>query len=167
MDCVAHQLHYEVVCMYTFTAIRIGFSKHIYEIDESTTSSTVKLVKEDNIMSEQTFSIEVHVQPVPINLILPAIQFTNKTSDANHGDYSFSAGNTSLNLQFPPSIQVLHVNLTILDDVVAEGTEAFVLHSSPDGTPSYYMPIHNFQDTKIIIKDNDSKYYLFTDVADT
>lgn len=120
----------------------------------------MELIKENNIESEQTFSIEVSMQPLPVNVILPAIQVNGDSNDVHEGDFRFTGrSSTVLHLQFLPSTQVLHINLTIFDDPVAEGTEAFVLHSSiEDGSPRYYIPIKKFSDTRIIIEDDDSKF---------
>lgn len=133
--------------------IRIGFLQHTYEVQESATSESVMLIKENFVESEQTFSIEISVRPFPINLILPA------NSGIQQRDFAFSNGSASLNLQFLPTIDVLYVNLTIYNDIIVEGTEAFLLHASfQDRTPSYSIPTYSFPDTRIIIDDDDSKY---------
>lgn len=119
------------------------------------------LIKEDNVWSEQTFSIDISVLlwPFSATLIFPAVQLISSDStDIQNGDFSFANGSSSLNLQFPPSIQVLLVDLTIYDDTIAEGIEGIILHMSiEDESPGYHTPFYTFPDTRIIIEDDDSK----------
>ena len=142
--------------MYYLLAIRIGFSVSEYEVNESSAFIGVELIKENNIKSEQTFSLDISVQFSPIYSILPAIQVTNE--NINGGDFILPNQSTSLNLKFLPSTQVMLVEVIILDDVIAEGREAFLLHcSKAKQSPHYHVPTYGFSDTRIIIEDNDSK----------
>ena len=150
-------------CLY-FAAIRIGWSEHTYEVVESNNSVTMLLIKEDNVLSEQTFLIEVSVQPWSYfaTSILPAIQLTQTSNERGNIERDFAFPNKSihLNLQFLPSIQVLPVELTIYDDTIAEGPEGILLHTDiEDRSPSYRIPVYSFSDTRVIIEDNDSKFH--------
>ena len=131
---------------------------------ESDNSVTMLLIKEDNVLSEQTFLIEVSVQPWSYfaTSILPAIQLTQTSIERENIERDFAFPNKSihLNLQFLPSIQVLPVELTIYDDTIAEGPEGILLHTDiEDRSPSYRIPVYSFSDTRVIIEDNDSKFH--------
>ena len=147
--------------VHVYIALRIGFPKTVFEFSESGNHTDLEvevlLVKENNVESEQTFSIELLLLEPAISDI-PAIQATN--SGMLGGDFAFPNEAGSLILHFTPSSQMLRANLTIFDDNIAEGTETFMLHSrsyTNEGSPSYYFPIDTFTDTRIIIFDDDSK----------
>ena len=140
------------------TALRIGFTTSVQELAESDSSSRqILLTKEGAVQSEQTFSVLISTLPVPG--ILPAIQLNISVEKAD-GDYALTNSSKSglLMLVFPPSLSVLHIDLAVFNDDIAEGTEAFRLHSSSlGGGPSYDFPISTHTDTTVIIKDDDSK----------
>lgn len=149
-----------------FVAIRIGWSEHTCKVVESTNSVTMMLIKEDDVLSEQTFIIKVSVQlwPYSATSILPAIQTSNERENSE-GDFAFTNKSTYLNLQFLPSMQVLQVELSIYDDNIAEGPEGVLLHSdTADGSPGYHFPINSFPNTKVIIEDNDSQLCIYFSV---
>ena len=138
-------------------ALRIGFMNAIHTMSEvGGYANSVILLKEDDIQTEQSFSVEVSAQFLKANL--PALQVTSEEVD---GDYAFTDDRiTFLVLPFPSSLQMQFVNITIFDDDLAEGVEAFLLCSRSsvhDGSPSYHFPIDTYTETTIVIEDNDSK----------
>lgn len=128
-------------------------------MSESGTTSQVLLVKEGNVQSEQTFTIQISTLSSPTNL--PAIRVVDEPAHKAEGDFAFtdSIGSHLLVLEFPPSLEMLCINLTIFNDDVAEGTEELILHSSSSGFPGYNFP--TYTDTAIIIKDDDSKFTVY------
>ena len=140
-------------------AIRIGFELPSYTYMEPMFEETIDtffvlesglsvngpiyLAKEDNVISEQIFSVVVQVSSsVPQGQsIQPA------TLDA---DYRLSAasGVTSVVLQFGPMVQRINFPFTLFSDTLPEGTEAFLASSAPadiaelpDGTT---VPVSTF-----------------------
>lgn len=123
----------------------------VYNIDE-VGICTVFLLKEGDVKTEQSFPLKVLTGVVKTNL--PALQVTNKYGD---GDYFLERNGDIL---FLPHLSKLLVNTTIIDDNLAEGPEAFLLHlGSPKqhGVPVPHFPLDTYTDTVVIIEDNDSK----------
>ena len=139
-------------------ALRIGFSNATYTISEyGDYSESVVLLKEDNVQTEQVFFVEVLMSAVTTNL--PALQVMSEDGGGDY--YVFTASTENPIIMFPSHLLFLPVNITIIDDNVAEGTEAFVLHSRSsdhNGRLSYNFPVNTYADTIVIIEDNDSKF---------
>lgn len=136
----------------------------MYELSEyenGGTSTDILLIKEGNVSTEQTFSIQISTHSTTANL--PAIE----ALDGTKGDYLLAdrEGRESLVLKFPPSLEVLNFSLIINDDDKAEGTEAFVLRSKSLGVPHYDFPIDTYSETTITIKDEDRKLSIMLDTV--
>lgn len=133
----------------------MGFTQHSYVVNEGRLIQLM-LAKEDNITTEQTFAVEISTGFSQI--YLPATRLTARS------DYAFLDSNEkSLTVFFPPTYQVINITLTIIDDDIAEGIEAFVLHlmsSNLEGAPSYYFPNKLFADVTVMIQDDDGKTVL-------
>ena len=157
-------------------AIRIEFERPRYtymepefdmQIDEEgefvpptnlTENGPVYLAKEDNVQSEQTFSIVVQVaDSVPSGEnINPATLNT---------DYSLGVPGTSTVVQFPPHMQRVLFQFTLLHDTDVESTEAFRASSSPADTAQasgrtfdlsgYLPPIALSAETFVVIENDD------------
>ena len=141
------------------TALRVGFSKPFYMINESVNGiwSEVTLSKEDGRITEQTFIVEI--SSTYISTDFPSIQLNDSTSFIKGGDYAFTNGSSALLVViFPPHLQELPIDLTIYDDEIVEGREAFVLRSmssNNNGAPNYNFPINTTTETTIVIQDDD------------
>lgn len=132
--------------------IRIGFVQPVYIVDESVSFVHVSLAKEGNTTTEQTFSVGIAASQVSVDSILPAVQ----SIGGENGDFAFANGSAAFYFHLTPLVQAVSVNVTLFDDIVAEGTEAFQLEfSRVRGAPYHHPPVKSFADTRIIIEDND------------
>ena len=148
------------------TVIRIGFEQTHYTytepmfevtVDESFVkgSGPVYLVKQDGVVSEQTFVVVVQVtNTVPVG--------TNFQPATFGEDYSVGEPRTmSASLVFPNNVQKINVPITLFADNNVEGTEAFLMTSAPGdlGTnqvvPGYISPTTLSTDASVIIEDDD------------
>lgn len=154
-------VYFTEVCYFNVAALRIGFSKPVHELSEANGSHSLSmvLVKEDNISTEQTFSLKISALTVPT--ILPAFQLTNIDDTIDGKDFALTGSSGVLQyFHFPPELQLYGINLTIFDDDMAEGEEAFLLQSTwydVPGVPSYDFPIYSYSGTTVFIQDNDGK----------
>ena len=119
-------------------------------------SGPVNLVKQDGVVSEQTFVVVVQVT----NSVPPGTNFQPATFGE---DYSVGSSITmSESLQFQNDDQKINVPLTLFADNIVEGTEAFLMTSAPGdlGTtvvvPQYISPTTLSTDAFVIIEDDDS-----------
>ena len=149
------------------TVIRIGFEQPFYTYMEPVfeevinqyfvpssgspvpVNGPVYLAKEDNVASEQTFSVSVQLAEG----VVPSGK--NIQPATLNDDYRLNVDHTHVTLQFLPEYQRLNVQFTLFPDNISEGTEAFSITSAPETTlPTYYNPIHLSTDTFVIIKGN-------------
>ena len=111
------------------TVIRIGFAEESHDVVESNTVQLVELIKEDNVVTEQTFSVNIAIL-LGENLVLadPSSQPTVPPDDVALSNMS----NVQVDLVFPPDKQSLQLELTVFDDSVLELNESvsFVLSGS-------------------------------------
>ena len=128
--------------------------------ENSTISGPVFLLKENDVMSEQTFSIVIEVsEATPPNQknIHQATRSEDFTS-FYYGVVLFCPGDQRINFQF-----------TLLPDNFPEGTESFRVNSAPEDivmdytgmiydAPSFLPPVTLLDGTYIIIEDNDRKF---------
>jgi hypothetical protein len=166
----------------TTTAIRIGFEQPGYTypepdfdefIDESYVSPTgrpengpIFLVKEDNVISEQTFLLSFQVTELaPTGTQLAAID----------QDYRFGrTGETSQTEFFFPMQQRIIFPFELVADTFPEGTEAFLASVSPENTrefrdengvmmaeqfPTSLNPLALSSEIFVTILDNDRKLW--------
>ena len=120
----------------------------------------IYLVKEGNIISEQTFFVSFQVTDSAPSGILPA---------AIDEDYRFGgAGRTSETEFFPPSQQRIPFQFELRADTLPEGIEAFQARVSPEDTrdtgggmverfPLYQSPEILASEVFITIIDRDGK----------
>ena len=133
-------------------------------------SGRIYLVKENNVISEQTFLLSVQVtDSAPSGTAIQSATF--------RVDYEFSAeGRTSETLFFLPSQQRILVTFGLLADTLPEGTEAFQVNVSPEDTQEeralngtviiverFPIPLSPIdlasEEAFIIILDDDCKFY--------
>ena len=152
--------------MAQYTYIEPTFDTTIDEFDyipptNLTDNGPIYLVKEDNVVSEQTFLVEIKAtDTVPSGSGFRPAQI--------NFDYSIGVVGTSRVLQFPASFQRILFEFTLLSDNLPEGTEAFLVSSSPDnfviinGTevqvPSYLRPVSLFPQAYVIIQAGGRKF---------
>ena len=126
----------------------------------STISGPVFLLKENDVVSEQTFLIVIEVsEATPPN--------QNNINRATRGADFTSAD--SLVVQFLPRDQRINFQFNLLPDDFPEGTESFLATSArqdrgADATgmvfdaPSYLPPVTLSDRTFILIEDDDCKF---------
>ena len=109
-------------------------------------NTEVFLVKENNAQSEQTFSLHIQI----INSVPPNSGFSLAT---HNQDYAGMPSSTII--LFPPNFQRYPISFDLLPDNIPESTEAFQLSSESDRAPLFESPKNFFQQTFIVIEDND------------
>ena len=123
--------HFSFFFFFFFSVIRIGFAEQSYDVVESNTVQLVELIKEDNVVTDQTFSVNIAVL-LGENLVLadPSSQPTVPPDDVALSNVS----NGQVELVFPPDKQSLQLELTVFDDSVLELNETvnFVLSGSTE-----------------------------------
>ena len=129
----------------------------------STISGPVFLLKENDVVSEQTFLIVIEVSEAT-----PPSQ--NNINRATRGADFTSAD--SLIVQFLPRDQRVNFQFDLLPDDFPERTESFLVVSAPEDTgqhggmafdaPSYLSPVTLSDRTYVIIEDNDRKFPVST-----
>ena len=127
--------------------------------ENSTLSGPVFLLKENDVVSEQTFLIVIEVsERTPPN--------QNNINQATRGADFTSAD--FLVVQFLPRDQRINFKFNLLPDDFAEGTESFLATSAPEDSgavngvtfsaPSFLPPVTLSDRTFIIIEDDDCKF---------
>ena len=143
-----------------FVVIRIGFARNVYtyyEPDFETSITNVTLIKEANQLTEQLYSVGVTLSSPTAVGANPA---TLESIITELGDYTIfgGAGVRFRMLPFFPDQQGISFVFTLLNDELAEGTEAFqATISTVEGTPTFRDPIIASRTTTIRILDNDCK----------
>ena len=126
----------------------------------STISGPVFLLKENDVVSEQTFLIVIEVsEATPPN--------QNNINQATRGADFTSAD--SLLVQFLPRDQRINFQFNLLPDDFPEKTESFLATSAPEDSgliggvtfnaPSFLPPVTLSDRTFILIEDNDCKFH--------
>ena len=151
-------------CIY-YTVIRIGFEQTHYTYMEPKSEETVDqsfakdsgpiyLVKQDDVVSEQTFVVVVQMTAsVPVGTNIQPATFGEDYLVGSNSSITMSAL-----LQFQHNIQKKNVPITLFADNNIEATEAFLMTSAPGdlGTagvvPRYLSPTTLSADAFVIIE---------------
>ena len=148
-----------VIIICDIVVIRIGFAQEVYqyfEPDFPLYIENVTLVKEDNRVSEQMFSVGIIVKNAQT---LPAATLEPFDTSISY-DYSLGIPEQTFTvLNFFPNQQSITFDFFLYSDELPEGTEAFQASStSVVGFPTFQAPITTaFAATEIQIIDNDCK----------
>lgn len=139
-------------CYFCAAAIRIGFERQINTFTEPMFDEfqNIYLTKENNVSSEQTFSISFQrTNSVPIN---------SGFAIAEDGEDYTGIGEEFFR-SFAPNLQRLGLPISLLADANPEPTEAFQLNSSPESMPTFLTPDGTmlFSQTFVVIEDDDSE----------
>ena len=151
--------------MAQYTYIEPMFDRTIDEFDfipptNLTENGPIYLVKEDNVVSEQTFLVVITTTDT-----VPSGSGFNQAQI--NVDYALGVVGTSRVLQFPAISQRILFSFTLFNDTLLEGTEAFLVSSAADdstevdGTrfdvPGFNQPTSVFPQTYVIIEDHNRK----------
>ena len=127
-----------------------------------TANGPINLIKEDNVVSEQTFFVAVQIS----NSVPSGSRFRQAQINVDY-DIGVAIG-TSRVLQFPATFQRILFSFTLLSDTIPEGTEAFLASSTPADSalingvefdvPGYLPPVNLFPQSYVIIEDDDRKF---------
>ena len=115
----------------------------------------IYLAKENNVISEQTFSVVVQAS----SSVPPGQGIQQASLDSDYR-LTLPNGTTSVVLQFLPTFQRRNFPFTLFADDFPEGTEAFLASSAPgegEEIPTYLNPERLSAETFIIIEDDDRK----------
>ena len=151
------------MCVFsTTTAISIGFQLPSYTYNEPVFDDvySIKLIKENNVTSEQFFSIYIQASDAVPEGTNPATFIEDYQTGGVIPFFSYQ--------------QYLYIDVYIFRDRIIEGTEVFLLSSSVDRGfalefPDYLPPM--FPSTFINILDDDREliqvhvHHLFTEVS--
>ena len=113
------------------------------------------MAKENNVVTEQTFTISFYrTDSVPLG---------SGYAIARDGqDYRIAE---AFLLDFFPSEQRINQHLVLMADTVLEATEAFQISLSTQRLPSFYSADMLFSRAFVVIEDDDSKSKLNFDVV--
>ena len=125
-------------------------------------SGPIYLAKEDNVTSEQTFLVVVHVS----SSVPPGQGIQPATLDV---DYRLSRAGTSVVLQFGSRVQRINFPFTLFTDALPEGTEAFLASSGPTDTaqlpngttvpvPTFLNPNTLSAESFVVIENDDHEF---------
>ena len=131
-------------------AIRIGFEKEINRFTEPMFEDNVfiYMAKENNVFSEQTFTISFQrTDSVP--------QDSGFAIAVDGEDYRGILQDFLRN--FLPFDQRINLPFQLLTDRVPEATEAFQISLSPRGSPTFDSANVLFTQTFVVIDDDDSE----------
>ena len=127
--------------------------------------SQVLLTKEDNRVSEQTFSVTVTVSAPASSTRRATLETVDSTISI---DYSLPTLRNSIQLTFPPNSQNISFSFFLNSDDLPEGTEGFQASSTSSSSPlfPFFQPpvsvgspnTRAYQTTEIQITDNDCTY---------
>lgn len=105
-------------------------------------------------MTEQTFSVAISASSDAQYFAATELKINN----TKEYDFVLSNGNGPYVVEFPPDVHEFPINVTIIDDEIAEGIETFFMHSQNyRGSPNYYYPNGIYADSTVILHDNDGK----------
>ena len=140
--------------VHLFTVIRIGFEKGSYTFEEPEFDDEIDqvyLVKQDGVVSEQTFVVVVQfIDTAPLGSNIQPATF----------DVDYSVSLRPAVLIFQNISQRLLVRFSLFKDNIPEGIEAFLMTSAPGDlgpdvvVPSYLPPITLSADAFVIIEDD-------------
>ena len=115
----------------------------------------------ENIVSEQTFQVIFQVTSST-----PPSSTQTIDSATRNEDFLFAGGDLFIARVFPPNVQRIPFEFTLLTDDLPEELEAFRVLSSSGGEdniegelpfPQFSNPLALFSDTFVIIEDDDGK----------
>ncbi len=134
--------------------MRVGFEfpEYVFTEQNGTFPDTIRLVKEDGVVSEQIFDIQITVES-SLNFGRPDATFQRTPSDK--GDYKLMT--KQFRFEFSPEEQFIPLALTLFDDGLLEQSEAFVLDLKEivDQGPQFNAGL--YLSALVIIQDNDCK----------
>ena len=146
----------------SLTALKIGFSQQSYnfqEPDQRKLFRNVTLIKEDNRITEQMYSVAINVNSSGIGLQAATLQSVNGIS------YDYNIGPPGIVytiIDFPPELQNVTFPFFLNHDTLPEGTETFQASAAANnGFPSFETPTNLSVNTLINIIDNDRKFFDF------
>ena len=117
----------------------------------------VTLIKEDNSITEQTYSVAINVNSSGIGLQAATLQSVNGIN------YDYSIGPPGIVftiIDFPPELQNITFPFFLNHDTLPEGTETFQASAvANNGYPIFETPTNLFANTLINIMDNDGKFF--------
>ena len=152
-----------LLCIFTkipsTLVIRLGFQQSEYTFTEPMTQTLIEdvtLIRENSVVSEQTFGISISSFGAGVNPATPQ-------ENPQQNDYAFEAANINiLSLLFQPNVTNITVPFTLFPDELFEGTEGFGLAIASQGVefPAFQLSTSNraFANTQVRILDNDSKF---------
>ena len=120
-------------------------------------SLNLTLIKEDNRITEQMYSVAIYVNSSGIGLQAATLQSVNGISyDYNIGQ----PGRVFTLINFPPESQNITFPFFLNHDTLPEATETFQASASANsGFPTFETPTNLFANTLINIIDNDGKFF--------
>ena len=118
-------------------------------------SLNLTLIKEDNRITEQMYSVAIYVNSSDMGLQAATLQSVNGISY----DYSIGQpGRVFTLINFPPESQNISFHFFLNHDTLPEGTETFQASAvTNSGFPTFETPTNLFATTLINIIDNDGK----------
>ena len=107
------------------------------------------LAKENNVVSEQTFSVSLQIN----DFAPPNTDFAIAAFGFDYGDIS-----RSFTTSFSPNFQRIPVSFAVFADSNPEQTEAFQINSASDGTPGFNIPNVFFAQSYVVLEDDDGTF---------
>ena len=147
-----------ILCKQFCIALQIGFSQQSYDFQEPdyrTLFRNVTLIKENNRITEQTYSVAINVNSSGIGLKAATLQ----SVDGINYDYSIGPPGIEFSIiDFPPESQSITFPFFLNHDELPEGTETFQASAVANNEfPTFETPTNLFVNTLINIIDNDGK----------
>ena len=141
-------------------ALQIGFLQQSYYFTEPRGRRLIRdviILKENNVVTEQTYSVVITASTPPDPRLNPA---TPEPVGGGIHDYSLGVpGQTFITKEFSPDVQNVTFNFFLNGDTFPEGIESFQASITPsEGFPTYGNPVTLFPSTSINIIDDDSKF---------
>ena len=165
MPSYVHTASYYKSCTYAYeyiflSALQIGFVNQSYNFTEPRRRQLITdviIVKENNVITEQTYSVVITAS-TPANPLLNAA--TPEPIGGGIHDYSLGQpGQTFGQSDIDPDEQSIIFPFILNDDQSPEGVESFQLTITPTvGFPTYRSPTTLFTTTLINIIDDDGKF---------
>ena len=145
-------------------ALQIGFANQSYNFTEPIHRQLIRdvvILKENNVVTEQTYSVII----TPSNPADPRLNAaTIETFDGGIHDYSLGLpGQTFGQSDIGPDEQSIIISFFLNGDQSPEGVESFQLTITPsEGFPTYISPTTLFTTTLINIIDDDGKFKIIS-----